>query len=344
MSLVTKAYLTLSTTLNDLVVMKQHYLPKVYLKEFENLAKKIYVLSNSSSANSPQIKERSSSQICYYPDFYRLDSLVQLWNIASKDHDIIEKKYNARMENRYGKVAKNLLSRESSFTLDSARELVTILLSFKQRNPAFRNLFEDKKLLLDMFEKRINSTFQHKATIEDILKVEGRMSFEEFVEFGQDYGVKFANSPDTPRKIHLDGIIKFHEGKETVMETIANFLIYCEWIVFETSNSSPFITSGNPGCCIDNKEQVHNLKFSEFSGFIFPLTPRYALVITSYRDLHSDKEKQVRYSKANPELVRMINRCTYFVSYKYILSNQRQALYDTWFNLSHVIPDFIKPR
>lgn len=90
--------------------MDQHYVPRVYLKQFENSRKMLYTLPNSAHKHSPRAKEVSRSQIGYLPNFYTIHNAHSLWRLGLTDKDAIEKEFNARVENRFEKLIAKLLS------------------------------------------------------------------------------------------------------------------------------------------------------------------------------------------------------------------------------------------
>lgn len=318
--------------------MDQHYVPKVYLKQFESTRKRLYTLSNSAHKNSPHTKEVTRSQIGYLPDFYTINDPSALTRLGLTDKDAIEKDFNARVENQLEKLITKLLSPLRIISLKDAEEILMMFLSLKQRNPVFRKAFESPQFLAEEFHKRFNEVLEHKTTFEEILKNEGRMNFDEFAEFGRNYIDRVAHDPNTPQVMHAEGIIRHHQQEEEIIKEIANSLLGCDWIIFQSTNQYPFITSDNPGFCLGNNEQVHNLHFAESSGFFFPLTPRYTLMIAAHFVDQAGTVKQIHYRAADPDLVKMINRATFLVSYKRVVSNDENTLRQLWHDMSRRIP------
>lgn len=313
--------------------MDQHYVPRVYLKQFENSRKMLYTLPNSAHKHSPRAKEVSRSQIGYLPNFYTIHNAHSLWRLGLTDKDAIEKEFNARVENRFEKLIAKLLSPSQMLSLEHAEEVLLMLLSLKQRNPVFRQAFQNPELILKMFNRRFDEVFKHRSTFEEILKREGRMNFDGFVEYGRNYIHQIAHDPNTPQNIHTEGIVKLHQQEESVAKEVASALLGCEWFIFETTPQRPFITSDNPGFCIDNNEQVHNLNFADSAGFIFPLTPRQILLITAHFTDQVGRVKQIHRRPAKPDLVEIINRGTFTVSYKKVMSNDENALRYVWHDM-----------
>lgn len=318
--------------------MKQHYIPRVYLKQFENGRKKLYSLHNKAHKFSPYVKEQDKAQIGYLPDFYTIKSKNILNRLELSDKDIIEKVFNARVENRFEKILASLLSPLQTLSMQAAEEVLVMLLSMKERNPMFRRVFENPQTIIEAFNRRFEDVFEDRDTLEEILEQEGRMSFEEFVEYGRNYAHQFAHNPNTPQDLHAEGIVNLHQNKETFTKEIVRWLLGCKWYIFETTPQRPFITSDNPGFCLDHNEHVHNLNFADCSEFCFPLTPRHTVVITSHFTDRGESVKQIYHRRASPDLVELINRATFMVSYKKVLSNDENSLRHIWRDMCRFMP------
>ena len=318
--------------------MNQHYVPKVYLKHFETNRRMLYALSNSAHKRSPHVREFTKTQLSYLPDFYTINNTQILWRLGLTDKDAIEKDYNVRVENRLEKLITQLVSPQRKLPWEVAEEVIRMLLSLKQRNPVFRQAFQNPQLILDAFNHRFNQVFQHQAIFEEILKREGHMNFNEFVEFGWDKIYKIAHDPNTPQDMHTEGIVNLHQNEETAAKEVATMLLGCEWFIFETTSQHPFITSDNPGFCLDVNEHVHNLNFATGAGFFFPLTPKYMLLITAHSSDQTNSVKQIHHRSAQPNVVNMVNRGTFLVSYKKVLSNDENALRYVWHDMSRFMP------
>lgn len=318
--------------------MNQHYIPKVYLKQFESGRNKLYSLHNKAHKSSPHIKEVTKGQLGYLPDFYTIKNEYILERLGLSDKDFIEKDFNARVENRFEKILACLLSSSQKLSLQDAEEVLLMLLSMKQRNPVFRRVFENPQTIIKAFNRRFEEIFEHRDMFEEILKQEGIMSFEEFVKFGHNYAHQFANDPNTPQYLHTEGILNLHQNEETFTKEIVSWLLRCNWYIFEATAQRPFITSDNPGFCFDNNETVHNLNFADFTEFCFPLTPKHLLIITARFTDQIGSEKQIYYRLAKPDLVKLINRATFEVSYKKLLSNDENSLRHVWHDMCRFKP------
>lgn len=322
--------------------MNQHYVPKVYLKQFESPRKKLYSLHNIAHKFSPHVKEVTKGQVGYIPDFYTIKNENTLTQLGLSDKYIIEKDFNARIENRFEKILARLLSSSQKISLQDAEEALLILLSIKQRNPIHRQVFENPVAILEAFNQKFKGVFEHQDLFEEILKREGQMNFEEFVEYGQNYAHQFAHDPDTPQYLHTQGILNLHQNEETITKEIVSRLLGCNWYIFESSTQWPFVTSDNPGFCFDNNESVHNLNFANFAEFCFPLTPKHLLIITARLTNQISSEKQIYRRLAKPDLVKLANRATFEVSYKKLLSNDENSLRHVWYDMCQFKPHLNK--
>ena len=318
--------------------MNQHFIPKAYLKFFENSQRKLFSLPNRRSESLPKIKDFSRTQIGYFPDFYTVKNPVQLNRLGFSDPDEIEKKLNSLAENKYGKLIRRLKTRPSTITLQEAEEIILILLSFKQRNPVYRKTLDNPKLLLDVFNRRLEmDVLPNKLILNDILEREGVMNFDEFLEYGRNHFQKVANNPNTPQDLHIEGIANFHNKDESVVKSIADALMKADWFIFETPASCPFITSDNPGFCIDSNERIQNLSFRDCLSFVFPLTPESILLIADFNFTQPIQHKAINYQQATYDLVSNLNRGTYIVSYKRALSSDANTLRHVWHDMDKFI-------
>ncbi|WP_354004197.1 DUF4238 domain-containing protein [Spirosoma liriopis] len=112
---------------------------------------------------------------------------------------------------------------------------------------------------------------------------------------------------------------------------MAESLVQSDWIVFQTTLRYPFITSDNPGFCMDENDRVYNLNFNEWMGFAFPLTPEYFLLIVNQTGSQKNNDnKLIHYRRAEQELVSILNRASFSVSYKRGLSNDKNTLLQVW--------------
>ena len=168
-------------------LVKQHFIPKVYLKQFESSRKMLYSLPNQAHKHSPNVKEFTRAQIGYHHDFYTINNPQNLSRLGLTDKDAIENKFNKRVEDRFEKLLARLLSPLQILSLNEAQEVLVMLLSFKQRNPVFRQTFQNPQTILEAFNRRFESVLAHRSTLTEILEKEGRMNFDEFIEYGRNY-------------------------------------------------------------------------------------------------------------------------------------------------------------
>lgn len=324
------------------VKMKQHYVPRVYLKQFENSGKLLWMMPNHFHKYSPRVREVSRGQVCYEHDFYTITNPSSLIRLGQTDKNIIEKVFNARVENRYGKLITKLLKPGSVISYKEAEEILKVLFSFKQRNPVFRQALHNPEFTMKLFNKRLNEIVAHRATLSDILEKEGSMNFDQFIEYGRNYMYKFAQDPNSSRQIHTEGIVKFYRDEDGAVKQIINGLMAYEWHILESKPAFPFITSDNPGFCIDTKEKIHNLNFGDIYCFCFPFTPIHSLMISAEFKNKYIRQKQIHSLKAGPELVKIINRGTFQVSYKNVLGNDVSTLKNIWHDMIQFKPSLKK--
>ncbi len=114
-----------------------HFIPKVYLKEFANYQQHLYQLYKSHK----NISIKSTSQICYKPNYFKLSSLEEHFPKNVNDLYHIEKTTFAKHENAYSKLVKKITHPSLSYITISKYEVeyfLEILLTFKRRGPIYR--------------------------------------------------------------------------------------------------------------------------------------------------------------------------------------------------------------
>lgn len=120
--------------------MKQHYLPKCYLKEFTNAEGKIYSIDLDLLKFNRQVFSslRSLDEVCRSKNFYTIttEHTKMISDLAGLDPLFLEKEFH-KYENEYPKIIIDLRQKKAQISSDRASLLLYTLVDFKIRNPYF---------------------------------------------------------------------------------------------------------------------------------------------------------------------------------------------------------------
>ena len=116
---------------------------------------------------------------------------------------------------------------------------------------------------------------------------------------------------------------------------ILNKLIRGNWTIIKPLVTNQFITSDNPGFCIDEEGRIHNTRFGGLCNFYFPITPYHVLFISSERDLVEDLPNNVTVNHrfTDVEELKAINQATMRVANREIYAKADSPLLKTWYTL-----------
>jgi hypothetical protein len=300
--------------------MKGHYLPEVYLKQFQNLSKKLWKYKvNSMLPRKPNLI--SAAQVCYGHDFYKIDFVETL-----KAHDIdnplfLEKKGLKQYEDRYETIISKILKREESIITKHARFFLKGLLLIKLRNNHIRTTLLNSGALKESVERTIERL---KGSIEKLEQETGLKLMEPLEKRKEE----FLLDERSPKDMHLRILLDDASGENKLTEEIINFMMETHWFIFRATPPNAFIFSDNPGFCITDDEKLQNLKFTGIFTFCFPLTPSYTLIIMSgFKDEDANEShKSINYRFADASLVAMINRGTIANCNRDIFSAEEETL------------------
>ncbi|CCH02007.1 hypothetical protein FAES_4007 [Fibrella aestuarina BUZ 2] len=320
----------------------QHYLPQVYLKQFVNSQHKLYTLVIKAHARAPQAKEASPKSTGCAPDYFTLTSEQSQRRLGITDPYIVEKRYNAVAENKYGRLIPRLLKKPESITGEEAYNLLFSLLSFKHRNPVHRYAVSDPQRMRAAFIHSLDEVNHQRSSIEPLLKEEGS-NWAEFLKDGAKRFETWITDPATPLEIQVSNFIRAYEQDGTAIHQVTKSLLTRRWFLLHTAASLPFISSDNPGFCVDWEDQVRNLGFNQSKVFFFPLTPRFVLCIRiDQTEPFISNCKRVWSQFASPVQVAAINRCSFVNSYQRVIGQDRLALVSVWHDMCQHWPHLLE--
>jgi len=241
---------------------KQHYVPKIYLKQFsctpDNSILGIKFIKHTNKWS--KIKSYKIESICYQDDFYNLDELT-----ASKEevqNDFIERNAFWYERNFITTIIKKINNK--NLEENDKYNLCRLFLSLKHRNPKFR--------------KSISSSNLEGNLDLSILEVKKKYSGLDNEILNQILDVIKKNillDKDSDKKLHNYSIYKTSTETNAIFTEVLKRVSQYSINVYEVPQKSQrkFITTDNPGYSIDNNGQIFNTKFKEDSCHFLPLSP-----------------------------------------------------------------------
>lgn len=271
----------------------QHFIPRVYLKNFKN--SKQSELINTFNKNTGKYQENLSiTNICVEKDFYTLKHL------KPEDKLALEEYFDIEIESKYEKVY-NLLTKEkpNQITIDQKLEILNTTLSMYFRTPKILNQFLEK---IDGFIQRL---IDNKDVNE--------------IEF---HGVKIQIDGKTKDEIKK----KIREHLKTgylaiqlnLFKKFVNFKITDGITVIENSSGFDFLTGDNPVNFLNgegNNEDIFNVNNSIY----IPLDPKHCLFIAAPKLPKSTTE--IFYQNDNQFLTLAVNSCTFDNAERWIVGH-----------------------
>lgn len=133
--------------------VKQHIVPKVYLKNFSIAGKEGFVYALKIKSKYPKIKisEQNVASICYANDFYTIETKELLEKYSLVDRYTIEKRafpYENNLKNLIEKIGK-----EKQLNSLEAQLLVKSILDIKKRNKAMADFYNNELDIRQRLEK-----------------------------------------------------------------------------------------------------------------------------------------------------------------------------------------------
>jgi len=256
--------------------MKQHYIPKCYLNEFIGSDGKLATVDYDliKKGRNPCILLKTPTQIGYEIDFYTLD--VELPGPYQQLRTLkpypIEQDIFWRYEKDYPAILEQIRNRRPLIR-KQAELFIYALISMKLRNKFILNLATQKGLLKRVIEQDKEDIIDKSMALFPDLTREEKLNTIKSVED------KIIKNDDFVKGANLVALIQRETKRDGVIFDIASKLFNCEWKIVETNFKSMFITSDNPGFCLDSHSLPFNTKFADCT-FIFPLTPAFCLMIS----------------------------------------------------------------
>lgn len=307
------------------LIMRQHYVPQCYLKMFINKSDKAFYVLNKEDlikfGNSPKPNVRNPYQIASEKNFYTIDfKLTHPKSILDNLYFLAIERSFQLYEIKYPKIINKVIAREN-ITNEEAFILSYSFIDFKLRNKYYRtnSIEKNKERLFDDVEKdfltdvRREILTKFNATLED-----AQMVFKKLKE-------EAIQNQHFSKEQHLSGLAEKRQNPESASFKIAKEILKSSWTLIHSDNTD-FVTSDNPGYCVDSDENVHNTKFEKGFTFIIPISNQFCLFIDNNKITELLEANPINYFKCNNDLIRLINKgSSYFVN-KYIISNNKSTL------------------
>jgi hypothetical protein len=304
--------------------MNNHIVPQVYLNQFTGKGKKIFKIKVDEKYPKNILREWFTSEIGYKKDFYTIYDLDFLKSLGIEDKDYLEKNGFKWYENKLDSIVKKIKKRQNYLTPTDAEILIRGLLHIKQRNDYHRINFPKDYFINLVKQKTIDVIETWEKSNEALIRE--ALDFMDKKEQEWTNNNNFVN--DNQNKLLIGESLQ----KNTVLNDIATLCLQCQWIILETTIKNLFITSDNPGFCMDKQEIIHNTNFQGDFSFLFPLTPLHCLLIRHELQDNVKSIKSLQFQEFNPEGVRLTNISTCTIANKEIYSGSQETIQKAWVN------------
>lgn len=289
--------------------IKQHYIPKVYLKWFQidNDQNKnfVYCVDFSDKYKIKTQRKGINDKVFKQKKFYNDNRLTDPFAIENVLGSDFEPKYNSIIES---------ISSESKITTGTVEDIMTWIYISKMRSPFLR---ANSERLLDFIISTTNA-FKKKVPTE-----EEKKEIDNYIKV-------------TARQIHLNQFSDPKQAKE-LLELHFNTLNAKHWKILKSTPDFPFWTNDNPGFSPNTNPMFAKdtpfhqvMELNGDSIIFYVLTPKYCLQITPFLAgtplnicaLNMD----IEYVQAAPDLIDYINKGVFYSRYKLVISNSKKLL------------------
>ncbi len=282
---------------------KQHFVPRVYLKQFCETNNNLFSTTFVEQTNKwSSIKIRNINSICYDNDFYNLDSKKA--NKHSIPNDFIERNAFWYEKEYYNLLISEALNGKISNT--TIQRLPLFFLNMKARNPVFRNSITKENL--------------NKAIEKSTLSMKEKFSWldeSNLTRIINKSKTIILSSDNIPKEFHVDSLLESTLGRNKVFQEILERISSYNIVFFKISNDNNFfITSDAPGFSIDIEERVHKIKYIDDIFHFMPLHPKLAVGLMN--PIYHEIKDQISYIDATKEHIDKINYGTSSSCNKYV--------------------------
>lgn len=315
---------------------KQHFVPKVYLKNFAcNQNGEIYRLKIKSIDGFNKIRTTNISSICYKIDFYTIETTDLLTRRNLNDNYVLEKK-GFEYENEGFKKKLDKAVKGNSFTTSEAYDFLSYLINIKDRNPRTRELISQKWLKEDL-NNRLNNA-ESLLAFNSVGCTYAYDESKEFLVWLRVEALKFIEDEKNFSDIHRDALLDSYLGREDKhkINTIKKLLRH-QFIVYKTTSDYPFVMSDNPIFAMKFPNQIEHIEYDSFDFLGFPLNSESMLVLRRDKvDAYDLIFKPIICVNAEKEFVDKVNEAAIINCIEYIFSNRKDMLERLKNKFSHI--------
>ncbi len=241
------------------MAMNQHFVPRVYLKNFAEKRGSEYYVDVYDKTNC-KVFNTNITNICAERDLYTLDEE----STVSADRLVIEKFYAIGFEPMYDRVFK-LLTDDTVFDLTDLQRIEILLSIFQlyMRNP-----------------RVLRFSIEHHTTVIRTLAENAKKKGEKGITYlGEDYSFREYIEDEIIADVKEKLTKQFKEGHITGIGELGNFHEFSKLEVTKNKAAALFFTSDNPLVLEDmiNKEGTYPMEKSK--EFVIALNPQYSLRI-----------------------------------------------------------------
>jgi hypothetical protein len=282
--------------------VKQHIVPKVYLKNFTDNKNMINVYD----IKKDQFRKQPPKTTTIYKDFYTIEKLDDdLESELNGDKYYIEHFLNKEIEKDFKTIIEKF-KKDDKLNKDDKIYIAKFATFQYLRTPMFKKTFEFN--LENAFKKMNELIFSNDDYVKSQLKkIDSDINYEE-VEDIQNMILEGNYNVNFPKEHYLGFMLKFSEK-------MLNILLNQKWYFLISPSKSGFVTSDHPFAMEKFNDQPswtgYGLVNTEKT---IPLTPEICLFIGDYgsRDIKL---------KIDRKKVRNINLRTIFSANRFVMSN-----------------------
>lgn len=279
--------------------VKQHYVPKLYLKRFADKENKVFYLYNSKN----RILRKSINDVCEEKYFYRIDNL--------KNPNVWEEIYANQIEPKLEKTIDNILKKANLSIITNNIDIMT-----SQDRYSLSYL-----MIIQMFRSTKSRNLQkelYKNLIESLRKRYKSYSMGNILDLIENDNNYFKQS----------SMMASISGEH--IKRLVNYFNDGYFVVYKIIGNREFITCDNPVIGINIGFENESNKKNKCI-YVFPLSPK--LLIMNYRknlyfDLISKYNNKLINICENKEedFISYINKHIYCYSDKFVISNSENEL------------------
>jgi hypothetical protein len=282
----------------------------------------LYSLRINPRYSNVKVKSFNKTGICYKENNHIFNDISNVTNKIDADLNYIENNIFS-YENSFLNRVIDKINRKEKISSLTAEKLIRVLLSLKGRNLFFKRQLQDSNILKPFFE---NGKEKLKRTIERNKKLDQEQGEFLLEIFKNEMDKKLSDKEflsDLYNDQLLDSELKNNKEMERLIKRIckSKFYIYC------TSESTPFITSDNPGFTIHEDGKTENMFFGSAKIFVFPLSKTRLLVVYSEdKDENRMIFKKLYYEEVSNDMLKLVYESTIENCTEKVFSNSKQTL------------------